>query len=730
MFKLLRYFSLTSAVALTVTAVLLVMLYRSDQMDEHTKIAEEENARLATSFANTFWRQFSPFFSSLSGIDPGRVRGRGEFRALDIAFETLTSGLPTLKIKIYGTRGAVLYSQVREEIGVIEFDNSRLLSSALAGKSSSKISFRNKMAASFGTISDRWVVETYSPIWSDGGKVVGVLELYSDVTSTMERLWAATVQLAVVISALFAALYGVLFLVVRRADRILTAQHRELDGSRAVLREKEERFRAIADYTFDWESWLDQDGRLQWVNPAVERLAGYAIEHCLRMDDYPLPMVHQDDRPLMMSMRAAAQAGDFQNDVEFRLICRNGIIKWAVASFQPIFSDQGERMGSRWSIRDITDRKKAEQRLRDSELRFRTVTLTAADAIISIDAQGVIISWNIGAARIYGYGEEEVLGQNVTQLMPESFRERHRSGLCSSVETGQAKILGIPTLFEGLRRNGEVFPVELTLSRWEMDGAPFFTAILRDITERKAAEAELAQRTADLERSNAELQQFAYVASHDLQEPLRTVTSFLQLLQRRYGEKLDADADEYIGFAVDGARRMHRLIIDLLVYSRVSTHGDSFLPVDMNVPLSLALTNLSGAISESGAQITFDSLPVIEADENQIVSLFQNLLGNAIKYRARDVTPRVHVGVTPEGEGAWTFSVRDNGIGIDPGQFDRIFVIFQRLHQRGEYEGTGIGLAVTKKIVERHGGRIWVDSIPGEGATFRFTLPVRHARKA
>ncbi|TAN77787.1 MAG: PAS domain S-box protein, partial [Magnetospirillum sp.] len=374
MFRLLRYFSLTSAVALTVTAVSLVMLYRSDQMDEHINIAQEENARLATSFANTFWRQFAPFFSSLVGMEPALIRKRGELRALDIAFDSLTAGLPTLKIKIYDTRGLTLYSPVRDEIGGSEADDNAFMAAALAGRASSRIGFRPSMQASSGPVRDRWVVETYSPIRSDGGKLVGVLELYSDVTPTMERLQLAILQLAAVMAGLFAVLYGVLFLIVRRADGIMTVQHQELEASRLVLRQKEERFRAIADYTFDWESWLDQEGRLQWVNPAVERLAGYSIEHCLKMEDYPLPMVHQDDRPLMARMRAAAQAGDFENDVEFRLICRNGIIKWAMASFQPIFSDQGERMGSRWSIRDVTDRKKAEQRLQDSELRFRTVT--------------------------------------------------------------------------------------------------------------------------------------------------------------------------------------------------------------------------------------------------------------------------------------------------------------------------------------------------------------------
>jgi PAS domain S-box-containing protein len=601
MFRLLRYFSLISALALAVTAILLVALYRYDQVEEHTKIAEEENARLATAFANTFWSQFSPFFSTLPlDGDPTLIRGRGELRALDIAFATLAAGLPTLKIKIYSLTGETLYSQVRGEIGEHEADDQAFIESAITGLASSRIGFVESMEAANGVVRDRWVAETYSPIRSGDGKVVGVLELYSDVTPTMERLRVSTIWLVSVVVAMLSILFGVLYSIIRWADRILLAQHRELEESRSELREKEARFRAIADYTFDWEAWVDLGGKLRWVNPAVERLAGYSMDHCLAMDDYPLPMVHPDDLAVMSGMRDAALAGDFEDGVEFRLICGSGRVKWAMASFQPIFADNGESMGTRWSIRDITDRKRAEQ--------------------------------------------------------------------------------------------------------------------------------DLADRTADLERSNSELQQFAYVASHDLQEPLRTITSFLQLLKRRYGETMGSEADEFIAFAVDGAQRMHRLITDLLVYSRVTTHGDVFETVDLNQSLSSALTNLAGAIAESGARITYDPLPTLEGDENQMVSLFQNLIGNAVKYRTPGVEPCIHVGVETV-EAGWNIWVRDNGIGIDPDQNERIFVIFQRLHQRGEYDGTGIGLSVAKKIVERHGGRIWVESKLGEGSTFHFVLPERHAPK-
>ena len=234
--------------------------------------------------------------------------------------------------------------------------------------------------------------------------------------------------------------------------------------------------------------------------------------------------------------------------------------------------------------------------------------------------------------------------------------------------------------------------------------------------EQKKAQEELV-------RSNRELEQFAYIASHDLQEPLRMVSSYLQLLERRYADRLDQDAKDFIDFAVDGARRMRQLINDLLTYSRVGTRAKQFAPTDCNEIVTQTVNNLTVAIQETDAHITCDDLPTVVADETQILQLFQNLMGNAIKFHG-DRPPRIHIGVE-ERDGVWVFSVQDNGIGIRPRDSERIFRIFQRLHGREEYEGTGIGLAVCKKIVERHGGWIWVESEPGQGSTFTFTLPTR-----
>jgi PAS domain S-box-containing protein len=246
--------------------------------------------------------------------------------------------------------------------------------------------------------------------------------------------------------------------------------------------------------------------------------------------------------------------------------------------------------------------------------------------------------------------------------------------------------------------------------------------------ERRKAELALEERARDLARSNADLEQFAYVASHDLQEPLRMVASYVQLLERRYKDKLDDNARDFIGFAVEGVTRMRRLIEDLLAYSRVGTRGREPAPVDVTAVVATAEKNLERAIAESGAVITKDPLPALSADEGQLVQVFQNLIGNAVKFR-REEAPRVHVGARREGND-WVFSVRDNGIGIEKEYFDRIFIIFQRLNPREIYPGTGIGLAITKKIVERHGGRIWVESTPGAGSTISFTIPATARRRS
>ena len=289
-----------------------------------------------------------------------------------------------------------------------------------------------------------------------------------------------------------------------------------------------------------------------------------------------------------------------------------------------------------------------------------------------------------------------------------------------------AGVLTIPSLFltiqraaEALRRSRDDLERQVAQRTGELRDANARLSV--ELDERRRAEQQLTRYAGELARSNAELEQFAYVASHDLQEPLRMVSSFTQLLGKRYQGRLDQDADEFIGFAVDGATRMQRLINDLLAYSRVGTRGKPFKPVDCQAIFRATRDNLMKVIEESEAVITQAPLPTVFGDEVQLLQLFQNLVANAIKFRGQ-APPRIRVSAQKSGP-EWIFAIKDNGIGIAPEHQERIFSIFQRLHHRSEYPGTGIGLALCKKIVERHGGHIGVESQPGQGSTFSFGIP-------
>jgi PAS domain S-box-containing protein len=334
---------------------------------------------------------------------------------------------------------------------------------------------------------------------------------------------------------------------------------------------------------------------------------------------------------------------------------------------------------------------------------------------------------NVQAEKQFGFRRDELVGRQMREIIPEGFAERLLADGLRSVEEALAQQMGTGIELIGRRKDGSHFPIEIMLSPLEGADGVLVTAAIRDITTRKAAEAELLKSVAELNRSNEELAQFAYIASHDLQEPLRMVASYTQLLSRRYKGRLDTDADEFIAFAVDGASRMQRLIKDLLSYSRVGTKGRDIVETSSESALRQALRNLRGAIEDSGALVTHDPLPVVLADDSQLIQVFQNLIGNAIKYQNPGV-PRVHVSASRDDGGRWTFAVKDNGLGIDPKYFEKIFVMFQRLHKREEFAGTGIGLAICKKIVERHGGHISVESQPGQGSTFRFALAASEQR--
>jgi len=374
-------------------------------------------------------------------------------------------------------------------------------------------------------------------------------------------------------------------------------------------------------------------------------------------------------------------------------------------------------------LTSLADRRFSIQALElESSRRHHQIIETALDAFVEMDSDGLITNWNARAETTFGWPRSDAIGQPFSKIaIPRRYQEADPQGLRRFLAAGEGAVLNKRIEITALHRDGSEFPIELAISSILWGKRRLFAAFVRDVTERKRAEQELARRADELARSNADLEQFAYVASHDLQEPLRMVASYTQLLARRYKGKLDADADEFIGFAVDGATRMQHLIQDLLSYSRITTKGKELQVIDSRAACDQAVANLRVSIAESGAVVTTGSLPTVRADVTQLTQLFQNLIGNAIKYR-KERKPEVQVAAKPTEDG-WVFCVQDNGIGIEPPFFERIFQMFQRLHTRKQYTGTGIGLAICRKIVERHGGKIWVESQPGNGSAFLFTIP-------
>jgi PAS domain S-box-containing protein len=481
--------------------------------------------------------------------------------------------------------------------------------------------------------------------------------------------------------------------------------------------------------TFDWDivrdlrTWDDNVHQLLGTSPAT--FAGQAGEF--------FKIIHPDDRSAVQAaLDRARVTGSYET--EYRAVWPDGSTRHIAARGTVLRDAAGQAVRMAGICWDITERRQAEM-----QTRLQAAALQAAANAIAITDRAGTIQWvNDAFAQLTGYGATEAVGQNPRVLKsgvhpPEFYAELWQTILAGRVWRNE---------LVNQRKDGTLYTEEMTITPVRDGGGAIthFVAIKQDITARKQLELTLAKaksaleqqnqelesrvaaRTASLRQTMAEMERFAYVASHDLQEPLRTVSSFSQLLARRYAGKLDSDADEFIAFIVDGAARMQNLINDLLALSRVDTRAKPFAAVDCGEVLRVVQENLAAALTESGAVLTHDPLPRVLADRTQLIQLFQNLFSNAIKFRRPQAAPRIHVAVARQAD-VWQFSVRDNGIGIDPQFFDRIFIVFQRLHNRDEYPGTGIGLAICKKIVERHGGRLWVESEPGNGSTFHFIIP-------
>jgi len=505
---------------------------------------------------------------------------------------------------------------------------------------------------------------------------------------------------------------------------LVTAAIRDISVRREAekhLALMEGRYRGLLEAAPDAMVVVNPRGDIVLLNVQAEKQFGYRRDELVGQKVKNIIPEGFAERLVADGLRSAEDALAQQIGTGIELIARrkNGTEFPIEIMLSPLDSAEGILVTA--AIRDISVRKEAEKHLARMEGRYRGLLEAAPDAMVVVNQAGDIVLLNVQAEKQFGYHRDELVGQRMKNIIPAGFAERLIADALRSAEDALAQQIGTGIELTARRKDGSEFPIEIMLSPLESAEGILVTAAIRDITTRKVAEAHLLYKVEELNRSNEELGQFAYIASHDLQEPLRMVASYTQLLARRYKGRLDSDADEFITFAVDGANRMQRLIQDLLAYSRVGTKGKELLETSSEDALERSLLNLRGAIADSGALVTHDSLPSVLADEMQLVQLFQNLVGNAIKYQKAG-TPKIHISASKNGGAKWTFSVRDNGLGIDPQYFERIFVMFQRLHKREEFAGTGIGLAICKKIVERHGGTISVESQPGQGSNFLFAL--------
>jgi PAS domain S-box-containing protein len=541
------------------------------------------------------------------------------------------------------------------------------------------------------------------PIFNRRGELLGCLEIhnkpggFNDTDVLMLQGLAASAAIAL-------------------ENAVMLAERQEAE---AGLRESEERYRALFDRAYDGICLLSVTGDVLSANQSFAFMHGYSVKEMLSMS---LKDLETPKSSLLASERLRRLVAGESLVMEVKHLHKDGHVFPLEVSVSQISFD--EKSFLQCIHRDITERKRAEEKMEQLSQKNELILGAAGEGILGLDCQGNHTFINPAAAKMLGYEAAELLGLPSHNIWHHTKPDRspypeEECNICAAYRDGTV-YCSSTEMFR--RKDGTSFPVEYeSTPMYEQERLVGAVLTFSDITERKQAEERMQHLLIDLERSNSELEQFANIASHDLQEPLRMVSSYTQLLALRYEGQLDEKAKKYIDYAVDGAIRMQRIINDLLDYSRVGRRGNPIEITDINSVMGAAISNLDVMIKESKVVITNDDLPAVSADASQLVQLLQNLLANAIKFRGEDI-PRIHVSVRAD-EREWIFAVRDNGIGIDPQHAERVFVIFQRLHTREEYPGTGIGLAVCKRIVERHKGRIWFESEPGKSTTFFFTIP-------
>lgn len=511
----------------------------------------------------------------------------------------------------------------------------------------------------------------------------------------------------------------------------------------------------------------DGEGKFDFFNHSWLAFTGRELQQELGLGW--LEGVHPDDRERVFSTFTEAFQARRPFETELRLHRHSGEFRWVVNTGRPFIGFQGEFAGYLGVCHDVTASKELERHLRESESMFRTLFDSAPDAVIAVDQQGLIVLANQRMEDIFGYSPNELAGQPLDVLMPDRYHKQHKKHVKGFFGQPRVRPMGAGLELFGKRKDGDLFPVDISLGPVHTGDIRLTLATVRDITDRKKAEAELAMykthleelvelRTADLQReiaerkraeeqvkrdeetlksyaqqltqSNRDLQDYAAIVSHDLQEPLRKIQAFGERLRARSENTLDQEGRLYLERMQDASARMQTMLNDLLTYSRVSTRGQPYQPLDLNQVAMEVISDLEIRIEETGGRVEVDELPAIEGDPLQMRQVFQNLIGNALKFHRPDAPPLVKVrgqlvgAGGPHGPRYVRLTFEDNGIGFDERFIEKLFQPFQRLHGRSEYEGSGMGLAICRKIVERHQGSITARSTPGVGTTFTIDLPV------
>lgn len=503
------------------------------------------------------------------------------------------------------------------------------------------------------------------------------------------------------------------------ANRKLEAEIFERRRIEEKLRSSQQMLQLVMDNIPELIFWKDRNSIYLGCNRNFAQVAGLdAPEEIVGKSDYDLPWKKEQSDFFIECDTRVMETDTPKYHIIKPLLEADGKQHWNDTNKIPLHDAEENVVGILCTVEDISDRIQAEQELRESKGQLQAIYDGMVDGLLITDRETKkFLRANAAICNMLGYSESELLSMSVKDIHPpdqldviwEKLREKEKETIRHSKN--------IPCL----RKDGSIFFADIGSKVIIYNQIPYNIAFFRDITDRKAAEEQLRQRAEELAIANSHLEQFAYIASHDLQEPLRMVASYTQLLARRYKGKLDDDADDFISYAVEGANRMQQLIKDLLAFYQVGHRAETFEAVNCQKVLLLAIANLTAAIAESGAVVTHNPLPVVLGNAAGLTQLLQNLISNAIKFSQQ--SPRIHIEARL-GNKEWVFSVSDNGIGIDPQYASRIFVIFGRLHTKSDYPGNGIGLAICQKIVNRHQGKIWVESELGKGSTFYFTLPI------